>query len=366
MLQSKSLKLGKKALLNNLLSFLNSLLRQKKTLVVLEACTPFHLEHFKTIIIELSLRNDLNIAIVTPDEKGMSNLKNVSFYPTIDHFPLYKKADIFISTELNKIPYWFDCPSVYFGHGMGAKLDYVANKGLFEYDYVYSPCRPTYDIQKQTLPTEKVIPIGMPILDDITSRKKEIIKTYNLDEKKPIIVYAPSWCNDITKISDIELILDFLSHKKQFSIIVSPHPSLFDATRCAGKALFSANSNISNIHINTSKSAFTTLDLVKASDIVISDISSILFEAMALRKKVVFDGNKALYEYCQALSVYEQVYSVCPTPNWQDSEDQTIEEINHCDLLSTNRNEFIDNYLFNNGTATNAFIDNIYSIINSR
>lgn len=364
MLQSKSINFGKKTLLNNILSFFYNLFQKKKLLVVLEACTPFHLEHFRTIVIELSKKNNIDIAIVTPDDNGLGNLNNVSFYQSMAHFPLYKKANIFISTELNKIPYWFDCPSVYFGHGMGAKLDYVANKGLLEYDYVYSPCRPTYDIQRQTLSKERVIQIGMPILDDKASRKKEIIDTYNLDEQKPIIVYAPSWCNDITKVSDIALIIDFLSQKKQFSIIVSPHPSLFDAKRCAGKAIFSSDTNIPNININTSKSSFTTLDLIKASDIVISDISSILFEAMALRKKVVFDGNKALYDHCQALKIFELVNNVCPTPKWASKEDQTFEKINVNDSLANKRNMFIDNYLFNNGSATSAFIESINSIIN--
>jgi hypothetical protein len=354
---------GKKAFLNSIYSSLVNLFIPYKPLIVLEACTPFHLEHFRNIIYQLSLSDQYYIAVITPDNKGMSPLKNVSFYKTINDYPLYKMADVFISTEYNKIPFWFSCPSIYFGHGIGPKLDYVVNEGLLDYDFIFSPYRPAYELQTQALSKEKVIPVGLPILDNSSSRQQEIIDNYQLDACKPIIVYAPSWCNNISKVSDVKAIIAFLSTKKQFNIIMSPHPLLFEPNRCDGQVFFQKNSTFTDMHINLPKSKFTTLDLVKASDMVISDISSILFEAMALNKKVLFDGNKAIYEYSKALHIHEEVIQVCHTPCWDDLEDKTIENVIEFDDLHSQRERFINNYLFNNGNASTHFIQEVENIL---
>lgn len=354
---------GKKKFLNTLCSYVTNFFIPGKPLIVLEACTPFHLEHFKNVIHLLSLTDNFYIVLITPDCKGMSKLKNVSVYNTIGDYPLYKMADLFISTEFNKIPFWFSCPTIYFGHGIGPKLDYVAKEDLLEYDFVFSPYRPAYELQIKSLPQERVIPVGLPILDDNSSRQQEVIDFYKLDASKPIIVYAPSWCNDISKVSDIQSIVGFLNNKKQFNIIVSPHPLLFEPNRCDGKVFFPEKNDTSTLYINSPESQFTTLDLVKASDLVISDISSILFEAMALKKNVLLDGNKALYEHCNALKIYDEIIKFCPVPCWNNNEDLTIEHALELDTLSKQRELFINNYLFNNGNASKIFIQQLSEIL---
>jgi len=355
---------GKKAFLNSIYSSLINLFIPSKPVIVLEACTPFHLEHFRNIIHQLALLDQFDTIVITPDDKGMSQLKNVSFYKTINDFPLYKKANVFISTDYNKIPHWFSCPTIYFGHGIGPKLDYVARDELMDYDFVFSPYRAAYKLQIQALPKEKVIPIGLPILDvNSSSQQEEIIDYYQLNPNKPTIIYAPSWCKDVSKISDIMSIIVFLNSKKQFNIIVSPHPLLFQPERCSGKVFFSAEKKIKNIHINQPNSKFSTLDLVQGSAITISDISSILFEAMALKKNVLFDGNKALYENCNALHIYEEIIQVCHTPCWDDFDDKTIENSIECDDLFSQREHFINNYLFNNGSASTHFIEEVKKIL---
>lgn len=367
MLISKICPKGKKALLNSILSYFYSFFKTSKPLIVLEAYASFHLEHFETIIMQLSEGNEAYVAVISPNYKSIGKFKNICFYQTIEKFPLYKKADIFISTELNNSPpFWFDCPLVYFGHGMGPKLNYVNNQGLFEYDYVFSPCMPTYEVQTKILNKEVVFPIGMPILDNGTSKKEKIIKALNLDRLKPILVYAPSWCSDISKISDIKTIVSFLKTKSQFNVIISPHPLLFQPERCSGEVIFTSQKTIEGIIINSPNSSFNTLELVKASSIVISDISSILFEAMALKKKVLIDGNRELYEYSEAMHIFDKLVKVCNIPDWSDINDQTIEDIQVFDDLFSHREKFINSYLFNRGIASETFIDTVNVILSMK
>jgi hypothetical protein len=364
MLSVLSFSKGKKQFLNNLLNRLYKLFISKKPLVLFEACAPFHLEHFKNVILKLSNQDNFLIAVISPDTRSMGKLNNVCFYTTIDDFPLYKKADVFISTELRLMPFWFNCPSVFFGHGMGPKLNYQAGGGLLQkFDYILSPCRPTYDVQINSTSKEKVYPLGMPILDDLSFREEHIYSHFNLDKNKPLMIYAPSWCNNISKVSDIKLITSLLQDKSQFNIIISPHPSLFNPERCKGEVFFPSQDGSHNLNINTPDSDFTTLELVKASTLVISDISSILFEAMALNKIVFFDGNKALYEYCEALEIYDEVVKVCPIPIWGNIDDQTIEQTLKNDEHASDRAHFINHYLFNNGNASNVFIKQISEIL---
>jgi len=365
MLKAKKHSKGKKARLNSVLSYLYRLLKPSKPLVVLDAQTSFHLEHFKPVILKLSERNELYIVVIGPYDKSMAKLKNVFFYQTLEKYPLYKKADIFISTELNQPPFWFDCPVVYFGHGMGPKLNYVDNELLNNFDYVFSPCLPTYTVQIKKLSKEIVFPVGMPILDERLSKQESIIESLNLDELKPILVYAPSWCNDISKISDIHAIISFLKTKSQFNVIISPHPLLFQPDCCSGEVIFNFQDTIDDVFVNLPNGQFNTLDLVRASTVVISDISSILFEAMALKKKVLFDGNKDLYEYSQAMHIFNELIEICDIPNWADTCDQTIERTLVSDDFFSCREKFINGYLFNNGRASDVFIDKVNQILSS-
>jgi len=355
---------GKKALVVKVVSFIYHIARRRNKLVVLEACTAFHFEHFKNVINCMINYGGIDVIVITPNKNEVLPKKNVTFYSSINEIPLYQKADIYISTEFIEKPYWFECPSVYFGHGIGPKFDYAVNKNLLNFDYIFSSYKPLYDLQVSFLSDKKVLPIGLPILDAVEDKKTIITSHFSLDPEKPILVYAPSWCADISKISNIHKILRFLSVQKNFNVIVSPHPLLFNPERCSGKDVFSRYLHDKSVKINTLDNHFTTLDLVNVSSIVISDISSILFEAMALNKKVIFDGNKRLYDYSQATHIYDELIKVCVVPEWENLNDKTITLIESYDELGGKRKKFINHYLFNNGRASEVFVREVNNIIN--
>ena len=356
---------GKKALLAKLLNKLFYLGRKRKPVIALEACTAFHFEHFKPVLKYFAQHPDLEIVIFTPEKPDEGfEFSNISYFSSLENYPLYKSFDIFISTELNKIPYWLTCTSIYFGHGMGPKLNYVANEGLLSYDYVFSPSKPTSDIQTQYLGDSSVFQIGMPILDN-REQNINLVDKFPIDKNKATIVYAPSWCMDIEKISNIEKILEHLSALTQFNIIISPHPMLLNPQRCNNKIYFKNIKLVSHMLFNKPDSGVTTLDIVKSSQIVLSDISSIMFEAMALGKKVCFDGNKAIYEFSEAIDIYNDLLKISPPPNWEDKNDQTICQLMSNDELFNAQQCYINNYLFNNGNAGKIFVEQTIRLLNS-
>jgi hypothetical protein len=358
-------KKGKKAFLAKLSNKLFYLGRKRKPVIALEAYTAFHFEHFKSVLKYFSYQNDIEVVVFTPEKQNISfEFDNITYYTSLEEYPLYKTIELFISTDLNKVPYWLNCHSVYFGHGMGPKLNYVANEGLLQYDYVFSPSKPTFDIQANFLGQSRVFQIGMPLLDD-QKETLNLVENFPIDENKPTLLYAPSWCTNVEKISNINQILDYLSVLTQFNIIVSPHPLLFNPKRCNGKVYFSELKPAKHMLFNKPNSGISTLDIVKSSQIVLSDISSIMFEAMALGKKVCFDGNKKIYEFSEALSIYDDLIEICPPPNWDDDNDKTISQMMTNEKLFNEQQSYIQEYLFNNGQASQKFVERSIKLLHS-
>jgi CDP-Glycerol:Poly(glycerophosphate) glycerophosphotransferase len=355
----------KKALLVKVFSFLYRIGRKVNKLVVLEAPTKFHFEHFKNVLNEIARGGDLDVIVITPYNEDLLK-NNIKHFSSVNEIPLYLNADIYISTEFTEKPYWFDCPSVYFGHGIGPKFDYAINEKLFDFDYVFSSYQPLYDLQIKYLNAANVRPVGLPILDVIEDKTTQMIDYFNLDKGKPTLIYAPSWCANTSKISDIDTIIKALSQITQLNIIVSPHPLLLNPDRCSGRDIFSKWLIAANVRVNTVKSQLTTLDLVNASSIVVSDISSILFEAMALNKKVIFDGNRELYEYSKALHVFNDLLKVCLIPEWRNLNEVNSILCQRAGEMNSKQLKFINRYLFNNGCASRVFAEQAHDIINTK
>lgn len=106
--------------------------------------------------------------------------------------------------------------------------------------------------------------------------------------KKRVILYAPTWFEGFTA-DHIEVIkgLNRLGNDK-YDYIISLHP---EAENRLDRII--DNIDIENDHIKSHLKSFSrfksisTIDLVKLSDIIISDTSSILYEAAALDKTLI-------------------------------------------------------------------------------
>jgi len=348
--------MSKKAFLSSIIGSIYNLLFRKK-IIIFDAPAAFHINHLLPVITKLIADNEYKIIVVSPPST-VEFATGIKFYSNV---PLYAHGALFITTEFDRKPFWLSCTSIYFGHGIGPKLNYHEGHRLLDFDYIYSPCLPIYNVQKKIIDECKLIKIGLPIIENISKNKMGFLSFFNLSSSDKVIIYAPSWCNNSSKISDIEKILTYLGGQKSVTIIISAHPLLLDPSRCDGKVFFENIPN--NLKINPINSPFTTLDLIALSEGLISDISSVLFEGMALNKVSFFDGNEKIYEYCEAQEVLSKLIKVCPVPTWNSSNKTFLADSLNQDKYKKDRSDFIHSYLFNTGNASTKLIQHIKEII---
>lgn len=150
---------------------------------------------------------------------------------------------------------------------------------------------------ESAFPSQKldILPIGYPRVNyllnksqDLTLRKR-IIKGLKLDTTKPVLLYAPTWKTNPTG-NDLLPISDKLLNK--YNVIFKGH-------------IESKDNHIPEQVIIPPKSV-ETQDLILVADIVLTDYSSIIFDALTINKSVcLFTPHHS--EYVEERGVYEDV-----------------------------------------------------------
>lgn len=114
---------------------------------------------------------------------------------------------------------------------------------------------------------------GYPRMDELYNQeidKSALCLKYNLNPNEPIILFAPSWGGKYSKDSGINNIKYF---KNVTNLIVVPHPADYKIARRYNAIIPQKNENINQF--------------IQLSDIVISEVSSVLAEACLLNKPVI-------------------------------------------------------------------------------
>jgi hypothetical protein len=341
--KKKSANLTVKTIINNLKKL--SLKSRPKLLFI--APYNHHTVHLEPVIEKINKANSYDITLIGP----FTTRDGISIYSSMDELNFYDTFEMVISTDFGFIPWWLNAKKVFFGHGIGPKLNYQANASLKSFDYSFCPCKPIYESQKDSgVLTFKV---GLPLLDDKVN-KNDVLKTNNNIRR---VVYAPSWCNNTDVLSEMNKILDKLEKlSEQYSVIISPHPNLLDPNLCKGKHFF----DNTTLNINYPACGRTTIDLCADADIVISDISSVMFESLAIGKSVYFDGNYKIYDYCGATEVYKEMIENIPTILW----DQDLER--QLSVKYPNNKDYIEDYGFNIGNAVDVFIATVHELLKNK
>jgi hypothetical protein len=325
--------------------------------IVFYAPAAFHALHFSSVIKLLEKNPKYSLHLVGEFEK----IFEANYYPSSKYLPLYKKYALFITTEM-VLPWNIDTQSVYFGHGIGPKLDYNSSKELSDFDYCFCSCKPIFDVQTKL--NDNCLKIGLPILE-LKSKlsREEILERFSIKDDKPIILYAPSWHGNFDLVSDVKQISLNLLNLKDFNVIVSPHPNLFKAELCQGVDVFG---DIKGLHINQGGD-ISSLDIVKGvADIVVSDISSLLFEAMVLEKRAIFDGNEAIYVESKAEHVLKTLKASVFTCDWSVNLKDDFTGLLESQEKMNQQNWYIQNYAFNIGASTQACLMAIKDITNAK
>tara|TARA_R110000868_G_scaffold159_2_gene1532 strand:+ start:90344 stop:91312 length:969 start_codon:yes stop_codon:yes gene_type:complete len=320
--------------------------------VIFYSPAAFQANHVLPVINNLVVDGVVSVVLVGSFDK----IKGCDYYSKIDDLPFFGKYSLYIATDLCFPPAWMSVKTVFFGHGVGPKLDYQSDSSLRYFDYSFTACRPIHEVHKKS--GISLVKVGLPILDNlgcVNGMGNGLNSTLN----KPLIVYAPSWSGDSKRISPLCKILTALEVVENYRVIVSPHPNFF---REGLSREFSGLEN-SNVKLNYPDSGVSTYEMCMQADVVIGEISSVVFESMAIGRLVCFDGNEKIYKLSGAASVLECFKKSVPVIDWEMDIDSQLDQAMSDTQWKEKREVFIRDYIFNVGEATNIFVKAIYKII---
>ena len=142
------------------------------------------------------------------------------------------------------------------------------------YDYVIAQSEITKNIYSEAfdIEKEKIVKLGLPRLEYITKKEydksEEIYKEYPELKNKKIILYVPTFRKG--KNVDLSEILNYPLNREKYKLIIKLHPL--------------ENKKDINEYIINPK--YTTYDLIKVADYIITDYSILSVEASVLEKPI--------------------------------------------------------------------------------
>ena len=150
------------------------------------------------------------------------------------------------------------------------------------YDYVISTSNEMskYYSEAFNISIDKVLPIGTPTVDKLLKSDKQIInklyKEYPIFKEKKNILYVPTFRSDGSN-NNMEIINNFDTNK--YNLIFKLHPKSDPVPKDSGVIVVDKK--------------YTTMDLMKISDYIITDYSSLIIDTCVLNKKLLL----YLYDY---------------------------------------------------------------------
>lgn len=170
------------------------------------------------------------------------------------------------------------------GNGVAKLMDMHKN-----YSYVMAPSKITGEIFSEAfgISEEKIIINALPridyLLESNTEKEKQFYKEYPIYKDKKIILYVPTFRKD--KENNVQELINSIKSNK-YSLIIKPHP--LDKTQI-------------NYKYKVDKK-YSTYDLLKIADYIITDYSAVAFEACIL--------EKPLYFYVYDIDEYEKTRGI--------------------------------------------------------
>lgn len=161
------------------------------------------------------------------------------------------------------------------------------------YDYIFCTSEATGDIYAQAFntPREKILPLGMPRVDYIQRPDPEIRERYLQSHPglrgKKLALYLPTFRKGLDEGVE-KLVAASRQYEGEVALLVKPHP-------------------LSQFHLpeeNRTAKGWSTYDLMKVCDLVITDYSASSLEASLLHKPVYFYlFDKDAYLESQGLNI---------------------------------------------------------------
>lgn len=145
------------------------------------------------------------------------------------------------------------------------------------YDFVIAPSKASavFYMEAFGYPADKMKICSLPRVDEILSDTGSSAKFYSLNPallNKKIILYLPTF-RDREVQAAAQLKADFTDIENDFHLIISPHP-LFSKIKYDERYSYNGD--------------FSTYDLMKIADVIVTDYSACAFEASLLMKPLYF------------------------------------------------------------------------------
>ena len=207
------------------------------------------------------------------------------------------------------------------------------NKWLHQ-DYLIVDSKAAVNNFESAFPSQKleVLPVGYPRVNYLTNREndtsliKRLIKGLNIDPSKPVLLYSPTWKTE-TSNEDLLPIKEQLLSK--YNVIFKGHiESNYDGD----------SHHVLPENVIIPPKSVETQDLIIISDIVLTDYSSIIFDALTVNKQVCLYTPQHS-NYIKERGVYDEIINSLK-PVWY-----TDAGLLTNDLITNNITRIENNYI---------------------
>jgi len=136
------------------------------------------------------------------------------------------------------------------------------------------------------LPAKELVKVGIPYMDDMLKRVK---KAKPIKDNKTTVLLAPSWGpSAILSVYGGEIIKQLLN--TGYHIVIRPHPQSFSAEKELMEKLMQEYPESEKLEWNRDNDNF---DVLRKSDVLISDFSGVIFDfALIFEKPVIYTNPK--------------------------------------------------------------------------
>jgi len=136
----------------------------------------------------------------------------------------------------------------------------------------------------RNLPAKEIVKVGIPYMDEMLARFKKNPTTNKIDGKVTVLL-APSWGPSAILSKYGKKIIDVLLDTG-YHVIVRPHPQSFTSEKDLMESLMKEHPNSEQLEWNRDADNF---EVLKRSDILISDFSGVIFDfALVYDKPVIY------------------------------------------------------------------------------
>lgn len=228
--------------------------------------------------------------------------KNKLFYPTI--CPWLWMADIFISASVyGKGPK--RAYRINISHNLPVKVECYPKEALINYDvhFLTGPLqREQYEnmFKKYNIKTEdmRMIDVGYPKSDALlqnTFKKEKVLHDFGLNFENPTILYAPSWDTGLSLRCFGEEVIEKLVSIRDINILVKLHPVSYTPETSPYFEYYTGGINwIDKLSLFENYPNFRHISeysidrLLIASDVMVTDLSSVALEFILLDRPVIY------------------------------------------------------------------------------